>query len=309
MYVLDFWATWCGPCVASIPHINELQQKYRDQDLHVIGVAVWPNQRMTPTAQFVEAKGDDMDYWIAEDVENKTADAYMRASEQSGIPTAFIIDKSGKVAWIGHPMDGLDDIVELVVKDQLSEEALKSLEEKRAAAQAESEKLVQAMEQAYMGSDWAGVARVAEEMLALDPERFSAAGVYRYMAMVKLGTDDRTRKEARTYGVHLISNLYSEDSESLNALAWYIVRPENDLDEDEMDAEFAVMVAEKAAKLTKHEDPNILDTLARAYYVDGQVQRAIETQEAAIEAAGGFQPMVEQLQARMVEYKEAVSGN
>src|SRR5262245_47338286 len=40
-YIVEFWATWCGPCVASIPHVNELHQKYKSKGLVVIGQDVW----------------------------------------------------------------------------------------------------------------------------------------------------------------------------------------------------------------------------------------------------------------------------
>src|SRR3954465_3678232 len=43
VYVLECWATWCGPCVAAIPHVTELQKKFKDKDLIVIGMNVWEN--------------------------------------------------------------------------------------------------------------------------------------------------------------------------------------------------------------------------------------------------------------------------
>src|SRR5262245_45990939 len=42
-YVVEFWATWCGPCVATMPHISELQSKYKDK-VTFIGVNVWEDQ-------------------------------------------------------------------------------------------------------------------------------------------------------------------------------------------------------------------------------------------------------------------------
>src|SRR5690242_16512330 len=40
-YVIEFWATWCGPCRVSIPHLTELAHKYKDQGVRVLGVDVW----------------------------------------------------------------------------------------------------------------------------------------------------------------------------------------------------------------------------------------------------------------------------
>jgi thiol-disulfide isomerase/thioredoxin len=41
VYVLEFWATWCGPCVQSIPHLNQMWQKYKDKGVVFIGQDVW----------------------------------------------------------------------------------------------------------------------------------------------------------------------------------------------------------------------------------------------------------------------------
>ena len=39
VYVVEFWATWCGPCVASMPHLAELQESFADQDVQIISVS------------------------------------------------------------------------------------------------------------------------------------------------------------------------------------------------------------------------------------------------------------------------------
>ncbi|MCS7032826.1 MAG: TlpA family protein disulfide reductase [Phycisphaerae bacterium] len=121
VYVMEFWATWCGPCVAAIPHISELQKKYADQGLVVIGVSVWEQDAaQSKVPEFVAAMGDKMSYRVATDDrrdggEGKMAQAWMAAAEQSGIPCSFVVDRSGKIAWIGHPMQ-LDQVLPKLLK-------------------------------------------------------------------------------------------------------------------------------------------------------------------------------------------------
>src|SRR5437762_6606240 len=106
-YVVEFWATWCGPCRTSIPHVTELQKKHKD--VVFIGVSVWERDQ-SGVKPFVKEMGDKMDYRVAmDDVaegakgnEGKMAKNWMTAAEQDGIPAAFIVNGEGKVAWIGH---------------------------------------------------------------------------------------------------------------------------------------------------------------------------------------------------------------
>ena len=107
-YVVEFWATWCPPCRKSIPHLTELQKKYKDKGLVVIGVTAEEPADVKP---FVEAQGVAMDYVVAVDKDGKTTEAYMDAFGEDGIPHAFIVDSEGRIAWHGHPLDGLDEAV------------------------------------------------------------------------------------------------------------------------------------------------------------------------------------------------------
>jgi thiol-disulfide isomerase/thioredoxin len=111
VYVVEFWATWCGPCRTSIPHLTELQEKYKD-DVVFIGVS---DEDAATVKPFVEEYGDKMDYRVVVDNNRTTYQNYMEAYGQNGIPTAFIVDKDLKVAWVGHPMADLDQVLEQVV--------------------------------------------------------------------------------------------------------------------------------------------------------------------------------------------------
>src|SRR6478735_3785423 len=61
VYLFECWATWCGPCVAAIPHINALHQKYASKGLCVYGMNVFEDGE-AKVAEFVKAKGQGMSY-------------------------------------------------------------------------------------------------------------------------------------------------------------------------------------------------------------------------------------------------------
>ncbi len=110
VYVMEFWATWCGPCVAAIPHISELQAKYKDKGVVVVGTSVWENEKdQAKVKPFVEKMGDKMMYNVAMDDRSGEgrgvmAETWLAAAGRNGIPCSFIVDQKGTIAWIGHPM-------------------------------------------------------------------------------------------------------------------------------------------------------------------------------------------------------------
>jgi thiol-disulfide isomerase/thioredoxin len=126
-YVVEFWATWCGPCRTTIPHLSELQKKHKDKGVVFIGVSDEPSSKVRP---FVEKMGDQMNYRVACDDDRQTYEAYMAAYGQGGIPCAFVVGKDGRVLWVGHPMAGLDQVLEEMVAGRFD---LKSALQKEAA--------------------------------------------------------------------------------------------------------------------------------------------------------------------------------
>lgn len=103
VYVVEFWATWCGPCIANIPHLTELQKNY--SDVTIIGMAASEQDKDSKKVEeFVKGKGDEMGYTVAFDNgSGNMSKNWMQAAEQKGIPCAFIVDGDGKIAFVGHP--------------------------------------------------------------------------------------------------------------------------------------------------------------------------------------------------------------
>lgn len=94
--ILDFWATWCGPCRVEIPGLIALQNKYRDKGLEVIGVSVDPitgsRQGAGAVASFMKSNNINYAVWL---VNNPAALSGWDVSQ--GIPTNYIINREGQV--------------------------------------------------------------------------------------------------------------------------------------------------------------------------------------------------------------------
>jgi len=119
IYVLEFWGTHCGACVAAMPHVTELARTYAGK-VTFIGVNVLESRKNPArtdrrVAAFVKAKGSTMDYLVCRD----TADGamwktWMQASGMPAIPATFVVDGAGRLVWKGHPT-ALDPVLEQLV--------------------------------------------------------------------------------------------------------------------------------------------------------------------------------------------------
>ena len=159
--VIEFWATWCGPCKTSIPHLTELQKKFAGRGVVFIGVSDEDAAKVRP---FVDQMGDKMDYTVAIDNNRQTSAGYMKAYGQNGIPCAFIVDREGSIAWVGHPMGDLEKTLEKLAVAPVAESPA---DKKRAEAQRH---LREFTELAARGEDSAKLDARAAQLTALDKE-------------------------------------------------------------------------------------------------------------------------------------------
>ena len=93
--LLDFWATWCAPCRFSIPELVELQKKYRDQGVVVLGVSMDDPQIFPDNYILAFKEAYKMNYKILR-ADQKVAMDYF-GTENMAIPTLFVINREGKL--------------------------------------------------------------------------------------------------------------------------------------------------------------------------------------------------------------------
>ncbi len=109
--VVEFWATWCPPCRATIPHLNEVYKKYSAKNVAIVGIS---NEKESTISKFIAKMGDKMTYPVAIGSQG-LYEGYMTAFKVNGIPHAFIVDAQGKFAWHGHPMQGFEAAIDAAI--------------------------------------------------------------------------------------------------------------------------------------------------------------------------------------------------
>lgn len=146
VYVIEFWATWCGPCISAMPHLSDMADAMKGK-AEFISVNVWdrraasekePNDKghVERVTKFVQDNDAKMRYNIALDDSSDTmSNTWLRAAGRNGIPCAFVVDRTGTIAWIGHPMDNMDKVVEQVVDGKWDTAKFKKDFEAAAAAE------------------------------------------------------------------------------------------------------------------------------------------------------------------------------
>lgn len=182
VYVFEFWATWCGPCIAAMPHLSELSKKYEGK-ITFVGCDVWEKQHggknqesyVTKVTDFVKQQNKlgRLTYNVMMDNDAEfMGNNWLKAAGQDGIPSSFVI-QNGRLAWIGHPAyldsilkaldEGTLNVADIIRKNKAAEE--RSI--KAAAAQKEAMQLYKTPEEA---KDYATALRMIDTVIARHPE-------------------------------------------------------------------------------------------------------------------------------------------
>jgi thiol-disulfide isomerase/thioredoxin len=305
-YVVEFWATWCGPCKTSIPHLTELQTK--NPSVTFIGVSIL-EQDQDKVKPFVEEMGDKMAYRVAVDSvpdkdkinEGAMAKNWLSAAGEDGIPCAFIVNMEGKIAWIGHPME-MDKPLEKIIAGTWDMNEAREAKHKAAEMQAKMMKLQSKLGAAQRAGDPRKLVGVIDEIISEVPSAELMVGPMKLTAMIKL--DDQ--EKALEYAKKLFKTELSKQAEGLNGLAWAIVDPDAGLKPSPKLIKIALEAARQADELADGKDGAIADTLAKAYFDSGDAKKAVETQERAIQLMKDAGAKVDPgMKDRLEQYKKA----
>ena len=244
VYVVEFWATWCGPCIKGIPHLTKLQAKYADQDVTVIGIT---NERdVDKVKAFVEKQGDKMAYTVAMDPERKVAANYMEAYQRRGIPAAFLVDRAGKMVWVGHPNFGMDEVLEMLVAGTFDVDAHTKAQNEKAALRKQAGTITSAYFKALRrGTPMEEARPLAEKLFELNSPEILISMVW---------------------DIHDLEEYGEEDDPKIPC-----------------DHELALKLAARADADTGGKDPAALDAHAMGLAKTGQLEQAIVLQEKALE--------------------------
>jgi thiol-disulfide isomerase/thioredoxin len=299
VYIVEFWATWCGPCRASIPHLNEIWQKFKDKNLIVIGQDVW-EQDESGVPAFVKKMGDQMTYRVAlddksQDPEGAMASTWMKAADQNGIPTAFIVNHEGKIAWIGHPMTLKESDLEAILADKFDTAAYAQEYAKQQQEQEKLEVLSKKLSAALQDKDWTNADATLTEIENTLPEK---ARIQIVPLRLKILLAQKDVPGAIQFATTK-SDAFPTNIVLQNEMAWTLATAEgvgpNGL-------ALAQKMAQRANTATSGREPGILDTLARTQFLTGQTNAAIVTQERAVDLAPDDRKAA--LQKTLSAYKE-----
>ena len=275
IYVLDFWALWCAPCISLMPHLSALQDRFADRGVRIIGV-IGPDTsgtKLEDVEAFLERKRGQIRMTVAYDALDTTnaeptagvfrgitAATYFKRAQLEGIPTAIVIDRDGRIAWIGQPSE-LSSVLEAVSNGTWD----------RATAGARYRAMLEAEPRLQQFKNDLKEGRVAE-------------------AMVK----------AR----QLADGPYSRESGYLRLMASTMAASAQ-AEVKGVDVDLALAVIRRAEELSDAADPTVLVVLARVRFLRGDVEQAIDAQQRAVRLTEP--PLRDSLEKTLQEYRKHAS--
>jgi len=282
-YVIEFWATWCGPCIAAMPHLSELAKKYTGK-IEFIGCDVWENQHggnkdqqsyLPKVTKFVQDqyKLGRLTYNVitdntAEDMGNN----WLKAAGIGGIPSSFVV-QNGKIAWIGHP-HYLDSILVAVNSGVYNVQAEKQKyddqERKMADMQAGFNAAIKLYKDAEAAKDYDKALKLADEAIARFPDNRYMFTSDKFMMLLKHYSEEKAIAYANELqkdkipGQVLIANLMTTENLPQSVIEFCIT---------------------SVKKWDDGKNPKLLEILADFQARGGFYKDAAETQKKTVEVA------------------------
>jgi thiol-disulfide isomerase/thioredoxin len=300
VYVIEFWATWCPPCRQSMPHLTKLAEDMKSKGVVIVGVS---DEKVETVRTFLEKDEwkQKARYTLATDPDRSTHKAYMEASGQGGIPTAFIV-KEGVVQWIGHPME-MDAPLAKIVDGTWDPKTAKQSFEDAVAEEMKAMGRQNDMTKAIDSKDWdKAVALIDAEIAAAKGEEAMQSKVQKAQILLVAG-----RSEA---AYALCAELVKEDPALRNFVATSVLHLPDVADRR---VDLAITWLTDVTSAAGPANPQVLAELAYAWSLKGDFTKAADFMRRAIDTAKSLGPTAADYVADLTEqlkgYESKAAGN
>jgi len=259
VYIVVMWATWCPACKISVPFLNKLHRQFKAKGVVIMGITAEEESLVAP---FLKAYR--VEYILGIDAGTSTTDAY--EARTTGIPMVYVVDKTGKIAWKGSPLDGLDRVLSKVLAGTLDPRILKKKQDLETKLKAAAEL-----------ADISAVLTTVDELIATEPDN------PKYYNL-KLGV----LSQIGTKGPAQIQEVFRQWAKGCHDYAPGLIQMAMTLGQQNYtvrDPELMLSTARRAAELTQGTDPEILSGLATICAELSRLDEALEHIQAALRVA------------------------
>lgn len=256
--VVEFWATWCAPCRKSIPHLNQLYQTLKTRNVEMIGIS---DESEKIVRDYVRKKGPGMSYSVVSDPSGKMNDLWMKPAGAKGIPTAFIVGPTGRIAYIGHPLDPQFDRVLFLCSEGRYDPTLMN----------KAKPYLDAAERSIKSRDWRQAHRQIDEVIKLDNWVFSDQVERKYRLMIE---SQGMNEEAFVYLDGQV-DVYASKADVLNDFVRMMVL---DPDLPKVPGPLMEKTIAAFAQTAGEDSPRYLVTMALVAQRNGRINEAVDLQ-------------------------------
>ena len=277
LYIFEFWATWCGPCLQAMPHMEQLHQAIRDRkDVAIIGVNVMdatPSERLLP---FLKSKKVEPTYALAADDgrDGRVSKNWLTPLGINGIPHALAV-RDGIVLWRGHPVQLNVEVIEALSNPNYKpgEKKLLTKAEQAAAVQSVMGKVRDATAQ----DPAAGRALLVQ--LATEKKLDGHDLIAGYDLVFRMNVSANRLDEARTTVEAMVATTSDDRDALLNGAQWLISTEELEGRDTPLAIDFTDRLLAK-----NPDDIAAMDLKAAALFQTGDAQAAADLQQKAFDS-------------------------
>ena len=291
--LLYFWATWSPPSLLGFAEMSLLQDENRDKGLVVVGITREDDRgsRLFSAKETVSQNEAFIRHSLAWDAAGVNWERYMTASGHHKIPHVILVDRSGRIAFMGHPGE-LDDPLEQVLAGTFDLQAAATEYAERLMLAETKREIEKRLSEAYRSRRFGEVLLAMDELIALSPD-------YRNFAVNKFHLMLREMQDvegAYAWAREAAETCLAEDWYALNTIAYSIVIAKN---LQPKDFDVALELAEKATSIEGGDNGTVWNTVGAVRHARGELPLAITAMEKAVELTE--QPGQKQAYVRTLE--------